>query len=874
VKDECIVAVEDAIGRPLRKNEAKGIEDAVSLQMRLLARQDRGAWLAMSHDEQLAAGAQAAIVKKTMDVQEKLRQTQLHIAAHDRIDSTLAQQFDALPDDYKAGDKLRIVGQLAAHDMKQHGIESTSTRSDAIYGEAMGRLTDLWNADKGRFLGLFGRKDAEAAIWKETYGEDSGSQAAKKGVAEFHKVAEELRSRSNAAGRARGSLGEAWHKPQSNSQYRVGDAGIEQYIKDVPQWLNRDMYLNPDGTRMSDEQLNNTLAHVFDTITTDGHNKEEPGENGYVKGSSDKGGQHRVLFFKDAASAMAYAAKYSGEGLWDTFRGHIKAMANDIALAETWGPKDEQTFGYFNDRTRLEEERQFPTESDSVISKAHALNQALFDSVAGRTQIVDQRVHDWWQAARNFEVFKDLVMLPATALSDEGGMAATAFANHVPWAGGLFRQLRYLNPFSSKDRATALGASLGIQVMDNHVNRFGSENFGGGGGGAAGAAARITGKLAAFTLKAAFMNFMWNARRAAMGSMLMSYVGRMTREHENFADLDPHDHGVLATKGVSEEDWKVWQLAQTEDWGTAAHTVITPKSIHAIPDEQLSALGDPTELRRNASTALLSHVMDEVGAAVMEQGIRERVSKRIGTTPGTHLGELGSSLMLFKGFSFAMVGKHWARAGTMPTGTDRAQYVARLLTVGTVMGATALQLNNLAKGQDPENMASWRFWAHAAAKGGGLGLYGEFLYNEVTAHDTSLVAALGGPLVTDAEQMVKLTAGAAIKTVKGEKVDEGAKLIQFAKSMLGVPWYLKAALDHLIFNDMQEAASPGYLERMQNRAITQRDASWYYDPHEAAPARAPDFSKAWDPGASQGWEKEKGDVAALLDRAQSALAMN
>lgn len=874
MRDECELAVEEAIGRPLRKSEAKGIEEAVSLQMRLLARQDRGAWLAMSHDEQLAAGAQATLAQKTREVQEKLRQAQLHIAANDRIDNTLAEQFGALPDNYKAGDKLRIVGQLVAHDMKQRGIESTSTRSDAIYGDAMSRLVDLWNADKGHFFGLFGKKGAEEAIWREAYGENSGDPAAKKGVAAFQKVADELKSRANAAGRAYGDLGKWWHKPQSNSQYRVGDAGVEQYVKDVPQWLNRDMYLNPDGTRMSDEQVEKTLSHVFDTITTDGHNKQEPGENGYVKGSSDKGGQHRVLFFKDADSAMAYAAKYSGEGLWDTFSGHIKSMARDIALAETWGPKDEQTFSYYNDRTRLDEERQFPTEKDSKIAQAHALNQALYDSVSGHTQIVNQRTHDWWQAARNFEVFKDLVMLPATALSDEGGMAATAFANKVPWSGGLFRQLRYLNPLSSEARAQGLNSSLGIQVMDNHLNRFGSENFGKGGGGAAGWASNASGKLAAFTLKASFMNFMWNARRAAMGSMLMSYVGKMTREHANFSDLNVHDHGVLANKGVSERDWKVWQLAQTEDWGTAAHTVITPKSIQAIPDEQLAHLGDPMELRRNASTTLLSHVMDEVGAAVMEQGVRERVSRRIGTMPGTNMGELGASLMLFKGFSFAMMGKHYARAGTMPTGTDRAQYVARLLTAGTVMGAVALQLGNLAKGQDPENMASWRFWAHAMAKGGGLGLYGEFLYNETTAHDTSLVAALGGPLVTDAEQLFKLTVGGAIKATKGEKVDEGAKAIQFAKSSLGAPWYLRAALDHLVMNDMQEAASPGYLERMKQKAITQRDASWWYDPREATPARAPDFSKMWDPNAAQGWGKEKDDMAKLAGRVQSSLAKN
>lgn len=874
MKDDCIVAVEEAIGRPLRKNEAKGIEEAVTLEMRLAARQDRGAWLAMSHDEQLAKGAEAAVQKRSLAVQEKLRQAQLHIAAHDRIENTLAEHFAKLPDDYKPGDKLRIVGQLAAYEMRQRGFESVDTRARAIYSEAMGRLTDLWNADKGHFFGLFGRKDAEEAIWKETFGEDSGNAAAKKGAADFQKVAEEMRLRANAGGRARGSLGEDYHKPQSNSQYRVGEAGIEQYTQDVPKWLDRDMYLNPDGSRMNDEQIDRMLAGAFDTITSDGHNKEEPGENGYRQGSSDKGGQHRVLFFKDSASAMAYAAKYSDQGLWDTFHGHIKSMANDIALAETLGPKDEQTFAYFNDRTRLEEERQFPTSAKSDIAGAHALNQALYDNVAGRTQIVNQRVHDLWQSARNFEVFKDLVMLPFTALSDEGGMAATAWANHVPWAGGLFRQLRYLNPLSNASRMQGRHSGLAVQVMDNHINRMGSENFGGGGGGKAGWLANATGKLAAFTLKISGMNAMWNARRSALGSILMSYAGRMVGEHENFSDLDEQSHGVLAKKGVTENDWQVWKKAQTEDWGAFARTVLTPKAIHDIPDAQLAALGDPTELKRNAATALLSHVLEESTAAVMEQGVRERTRTRQGIMPGTHMGELASSLMLFKGFSVSMMMKHWARAGTMPTGTDRAQYVARLLTAGTVMGAIGLQLNNLAKGQDPENMASWRFWAHAMAKGGGLGFYGEFLYNEMTQHDTSLVAAIGGPLATDAEQLVHLTVGAGIKTVKGERVDEGAKALQFAKSSLGVPWYLKAAFDHLIMNDMQEAASPGYLERMQGKAMAQRDTSWFYDPHDAVPARSPDFSKVWDPSAPQGFEKEKDDVARLVERAQSSLAMN
>ena len=74
----------------------------------------------------------------------------------------------------------------------------------------------------------------------------------------------------------------------------------------------------------------------------------------------------------------------------------------------------------------------------------------------------------------------------------------------------------------------------------------------------------------------------------------------------------------------------------------------------------------------------------------MEQGVRERTRTRMGVMPGTHMGEIASSLMLFKGFSVSMMMKHWARAGTMPTGTDRAQYVARLeKNIGTTINEAA-----------------------------------------------------------------------------------------------------------------------------------------------------------------------------------------
>jgi hypothetical protein len=85
-----------------------------------------------------------------------------------------------------------------------------------------------------------------------------------------------------------------------------------------------------------------------------------------------------------------------------------------------------------------------------------------------------------------------------------------------------------------------------------------------------------------------------------------------------------------------------------------------------------------------------------------------------------------------------------------------------------------------------------------------------------------------------------------IHHLKGERTDEGAKAIRFAKQ--NVPglnlWYLQAAMDHILWNQIQEAASPGYLDRMQARLEAMKGTSWYWQPQESLPQRAPDVSVA------------------------------
>lgn len=195
----------------------------------------------------------------------------------------------------------------------------------------------------------------------------------------------------------------------------------------------------------------------------------------------------------------------------------------------------------------------------------------------------------------------------------------------------------------------------------------------------------------------------------------------------------------------------------------------------------------------------------------------------------------------------------------MPTPGSKFAYIAPLIVYGAAIAALGNQVRNVLAGRDPENMASLPFWRAAILRGGGLGFFGDFFYDEVTEHDTSLAAALGRPILTTAEDLWKLTGAAAVHAGRGERTDEGAKLIRFTKEntpVLGL-WYLQA-IDHILWNSMHDAVSPGYLERMQARAQAMKGTSWYWKPGEQTPERAPDTSLAhlWQPerGREQ-WKK-------------------
>lgn len=837
MKDPCIKAVNQAAGREMSEAEIKAIEDRLGKELRQLAREP--AALRMSPEQRLFEAADRARTGFLAEQVLKARRDALAILKHAQIEEALRG--------FEKGPINGLRHLLAFHADAQGSVMSLESRAESIEAHAFSQMLGTLEATSPRFFGLLENQAGVRALVRELFGESSGVPEAKEGAAQFHQVAEMLRRRFNDAGGKVGRL-EDWNLPQHHSQQRVAAAGRDAWVEKILPKVDRGRYLNEDGTAMNDAQVIELFQGIWETIATGGANKLQPGQRAGKGMEANAHAEARSIHFKSADDYLAYQAEFGEASLFEVLVQHVRGMADSIATVETLGPNPERTYRFFRDRAERDLTLAAPTQRGRVAKELASLD-ALFNYVTGKTlPVANERLARGFDSLRKWLVSSRLGSSVISSTPDEATMRLTAHVNNLDQMQLFRNELATLNPANQVEKRLAQRAGLGLQTLISSLNRFGDESM----------RNTLASKAATLTIRVQGLAALTAARQRAFGTTMMSALGRLTRDVESVKALDALDHRILLSKGITEADWKVWRLAQPEDWGVAAaDTMLTAEAIYRIPDEALARLegvtGTPEQLRREAATRLLGIVLEETSMAVVEPGARERAALYANLQRGTWKGELARSVFLFKTMPIAMVLRHWERGMSGPDAWSRAGYVAALMVSTTVLGMAALQVDEMLKGRDPVNMNPFdgkggaRNWVRAMLKGGSLGIYGDFLFSEQTQHGQSPTAAMLGPVIGLGEEMLGLTQGNLVQLIQGKETHAGAELIKFAKGMtpLANLWYTKAAVDHLVFNQLQELASPGYLSRMRSRASREFGQSFYWDPADAAPERAPDLAAAW-----------------------------
>ncbi|SYH07288.1 Uncharacterised protein [Klebsiella pneumoniae] len=823
MRQECINAVQQAASRRLTQQEIKNIEDRIYRNMRQLARNDPASWRAMTDAERLRRAGQLAANELTNEAALKKRRVALTIAARQRLDAFIKT--------YQGKDgKLEALNRtIAFHADGKSNFLSVESRGKATRDYALSQIQEAFEAVDPRFFHLFEDEASVRDLVYEMRGQDTGNVRAKKGAKAWAGVTELLRQRFNDAGGDIGYL-ENWCIPQHHSMEKVGKVSQDKWISDVIGKLDRKYYIKDDGQLMSDAELKTFLGEAYNTIATGGLNKLSDTGMRISGARSNRGNASRQIHFKDADSYLEYQREYGDRSLWEVMVGHLEGISKDIALVETYGPNPDHVFRSILDEVTAEQATANPERTGRIKRLANS-TENLYNFIAGKTQpIANPHIARWSDNIRNWMVASRLGSALLASFSDLGTMYMSAKVANIPMNRLFMNQLEAMNPANRTELARARRAGLAMESLLGSVNRWAMDNMG----------PSVSRWAATAVMRASGLTAWTDAHKRAYGVTMMGSLGEVVSRAPDLRSLDDSDFRILKSKGITEQDFSVWKLAQQEDWGNGNTTMLTPESIMRIPDAAVMHLGLPERVRFEAMRRLLAAVSEEVDMAVITPGAREQLLTGGGLQRGTWKGELTRSVFLFKSFPISVVLRHWTRAMGMPSAGGRAAYIAAFLASTTMLGALSQQLNDLASGRNPREMTgkdAGKFWLGALLKGGGLGLYGDFLLSDHTRYGGGALASMLGPVAGLVDDVVKLAQGIPLNAVEGKPEQTGGDLVKLGKGLIPGAnlWYAKAALDHMIFNQLQEYFSPGYLRKMEQRSKKEFNQTYWWRPQDVTP---------------------------------------
>lgn len=823
MRQECINAVQQAASRRLTQQEIKNIEDRIYRNMRQLARNDPASWRAMTDAERLRRAGQLAANELTNEAALKKRRVALTIAARQRLDAFIKTYHG------KDGKLEALNRTIAFHADGKSNFLSVESRGKATRDYALSQIQEAFEAVDPRFFHLFEDEASVRDLVYEMRGQDTGNVRAKKGAKAWAGVTELLRQRFNDAGGDIGYL-ENWGIPQHHSMEKVGRVPQDKWVSDVIGKLDRKYYIKDDGQLMSDAELKTFLGEAYNTIATGGLNKLSDTGMRISGARSNRGNASRQIHFKDADSYLEYQREYGDRSLWEVMVGHLEGISKDIALVETYGPNPDHVFRSILDEVTAEQATANPERTGRIKRLANS-TENLYNFIAGKTQpIANPHIARWSDNIRNWMVASRLGSALLASFSDLGTMYMSAKVANIPMNRLFMNQLEAMNPANRTELARARRAGLAMESLLGSVNRWAMDNMG----------PSVSRWAATAVMRASGLTAWTDAHKRAYGVTMMGSLGEVVSLAPDLRSLDDSDFRILKSKGITEQDFSVWKLAQQEDWGNGNTTMLTPESIMRIPDAAVMHLGLPERVRFEAMRRLLAAVSEEVDMAVITPGARERLLTGGGLQRGTWKGELTRSVFLFKSFPISVVLRHWTRAMGMPSAGGRAAYIAAFLASTTMLGALSQQLNDLASGRNPREMTgkdAGKFWLGALLKGGGLGLYGDFLLSDHTRYGGGALASMLGPVAGLVDDVVKLAQGIPLNAVEGKPEQTGGDLVKLGKGLIPGAnlWYAKAALDHMIFNQLQEYFSPGYLRKMEQRSKKEFNQTYWWRPQDVTP---------------------------------------
>lgn len=640
---------------------------------------------------------------------------------------------------------------------------------------------------------------------------------------------------------------------QTHNSDRLMRAGEAKWKADILPKLDL-ARMFPDGPpKDMDDWLHETFLNI---VTGVRDANPSAGKMAAFKGPGNlakKLSQERVLHFRSADDAFQYNIDYGMGNIRESFVTGMHQSAESTGMMQVLGTNPEYNLRAVVDAVRSRLSRSDPAalkKFDDATRSGKRIDNAYLE-VSGQTRrAASARLAAVGQGIRVWNTLTGLGGAVVSAVTDvpiRASLLRYQGQSYLQQLGkGLLGPLtRLADGLDSADRKAVLSAAgyFNEVSMGNLASRFSPDDT------IPGAFNRATNMFFKWNLLAQWTDSM---RRSTLEAMSHYWGGIADRP---YAQLSDRNRMALTRFRIGEKEWGVISRGITEADG---RKFLTPQAIREMDPDAFKPLagdrireakaaavkaGKPEQAeasirkilddtRAQMADRLQQFYADDLDSAVISPDARTQAFIRQGQQAGTPIGEALRMFWQFKSFGIAIMQRAFLRElrGYGPKASiSQAKGIALLMLGSLGFGYMAMTLKDLIKGKTPRPFDSPKTWTAAMAQGGGMGIYGDFLFGESSRMGGGFLETLGGPSVGKVSDAKRLFDAAK----SGE--DVGAQALRFGVSNFpgNNLFYARMAIDYLFLYEAQEALNPGYLRRMERRAEEERGQQWWLRPSEA-----------------------------------------
>lgn len=610
------------------------------------------------------------------------------------------------------------------------------------------------------------------------------------------------------------------------------------YNKNFTAWKEFVMTkLDHDRTFADVDDIDEYMVFVYNSLVRNQNLKADGTQftygNKVGKDIAQSSKMKRVLHFKDADAWSDYNEMFGVGSLNESFFSGLQVAGRNMGMMDTLGTKPQETFQQI--RSAI---------GDYLVKRGRSTEEIAKDKIFDKyMNVIDGSIYTvegfglakFGAITRSVASMAKLGGATVSAISDVGLYGSEMRHQGRSFLGGMFEAIGSLmRGKASKDKKD-IAQGLGF-IADNLIYDVSARYQVGDP-----LSTRWT-NAQRFFFKVNLLSWWTNSLKEGAMLGMANYFAK--QKNIKFNDLNPQLRSLFDTYNIDSNKWDVIRKTAMESAEDGTE-FINIRMLDEISDADIKKIVGVNKLterelaleKEKFKASVSGMLLDRSTYAVIEPDAKVRAQLTQSQLAGTWMGEAIRWFGQFKAFPLSIMNKTIGRELAHFKGPNKDVSrgmvgMASMLLTTTLLGYVAMTAKDLLKGRSPRNPMSadggvnLKTFKDAFLQGGGLGIYGDVLFQE-TRTSGDIVGSLMGPVPLTGLDVLQ-----ALKdlVIDGKPTTAGKRAYNAITHSIPFMnlFYIKAGFDYLIGYHMLEYMSPGTMRRLENRMQKDYDQEFMF----------------------------------------------